>query len=215
MDAEINMQPENDGLERAGGGRRRLERSPREVPRTLDMAGMPGHDSRRPLVLREGDLMRYVRVLRRRWRLGLLIFLAVAGGVTAGSLMQPAVYRATGLLEIRQGADAIPLEALFSSERVTADELETQFGILRSETLADRVISNLNDAGSPSRAGARRAVDAAKAEPLSVERFRKNLTVDPQRGSRLVEVTYERRHSGIGSPRRQLGVRRLPATPHG
>ena len=215
MDAEMNMQPENDGLERAGGGRRRLERSPREVPRTLDMAGMPGHDSRRPLVLREGDLMRYVRVLRRRWRLGLLIFLAVAGGVTAGSLMQPAVYRATGLLEIRQGADAIPLEALFSSERVTADELETQFGILRSETLADRVISNLNDAGSPSRAGARRAVDAAKAEPLSVERFRKNLTVDPQRGSRLVEVSFDADTPELAAARRQLGVRQLPATPHG
>jgi polysaccharide biosynthesis transport protein len=186
----MNIHPENNGLEHVGTGRRRLERAG-EGFRAVDVTEFPGHDIRRAPVLREGDLMRYVRVVRRRSRLGLLIFLVVAGGVAVGSLMQPEVYRATGLMEIRQGADAVPLEALFSSQRVAIDDLETQFGILRSEALAERVVASLGDSGPTSGAGAKTASDAAKSQPISVERFRKNLTVDPQRGSRLVEVSFD------------------------
>lgn len=126
----------------------------------------------------ERDLSRYGEILRRRWRLGLLVFVIVVAGVSAGLLLQPPVYRATGLLEIRrETTSAVPVESLFGSERLGTDELETQFGILRSQTLATRVIDQLTRAGV--------------AVPPTPERLRRELAVDPQKGSRLVAVSYD------------------------
>jgi len=158
------------------------------------LAGREGRRSAMP----ERDLVRYVDVIRRRWGTGLLIFLVVVLGVSAGSMMQPPVYRATGLLEIRQGADAVPVETLLRSERVANDDLETQFGILRSATLAERVIARRApddgaDVKAPDRTTAASAVASrGRLTPrLSTERFRRNLTVNPLRGSRLVEVSFD------------------------
>ena len=137
----------------------------------------------RPTVIGERDLTRYIDVLRRRWRTALVIFTVVAAGVSAGSLMRDPVYRATGLLEIRQGADAVPVETLFSTQRVAADDLETQFGILRSQALAERVVASLREPEVSDRG------DAVAA--WSAERFRKKLIVNPLRGSRLVEVSID------------------------
>lgn len=122
-------------------------------------------------------LGRYLDIARRRWRLGLVILLVVVGGVTAGALMQEPVYRASGLLEIRrESTAAVPVGSLFSAERVSSDELETQYGILKSATLAQRVLAQV-------------AGDASAADGR-LGHFRESLVVNPLRGSRLVEVAY-------------------------
>jgi succinoglycan biosynthesis transport protein ExoP len=141
----------------------------------------------------QGDVRRYLDVLRRRWRTALAVFVVVAGGLMIGTLLRAPVYRATGLLEIRPGSSAVPVEMLFTSERVATDELETQFGILRSGTLAERVVANLT-ATAGHGTDAPSGPDAQPSEarpPLSAERLRRDLVIDPQRGSRLVEVSFD------------------------
>ena len=183
---------------------RRLQTADDEPRLALDIPVADGWDTRRRTVRPERDLARYVDVIRRRWRLGLPIALVVVGGVAAGTMMQDPVYRATGLLEIRQGAEAVPVETLFSSQRVAGDDLETQFGILRSATLAERVVTSLREApdeptqaaAPPSAPTARAPAAPAERKPvrparISMERFRSNLIVNPQRGSRLVEVSFD------------------------
>jgi hypothetical protein len=90
----------------------------------------------------ERDLARYTSCLRRRWRTAVVVFAIVVGGTTAGMMARPPIYRATGLLEIKpESAGTVSVETLFGAERVGSDELETQFGILRSATLASRVVA--------------------------------------------------------------------------
>lgn len=172
--------------------------APREVDYgdALDVA--PPINGRRPTALQERDLARVADAVRRRWRTGLLIFLVVVIGVSTGSLMRAPVYRATGLLEIRQSAGAVPVETLFSTDGISDDDLETQFGILKSAKLAERVIANLGPdervlPDVPEHASlAPRAVDAdTKAAQLSPEALRNGLIVNPHRGSRLVEVSFD------------------------
>lgn len=128
-------------------------------------------------------LRRYAEVMQRRWRTSLLILLVVVGGVGAGAMLQEPVYRASGLLEIRrESTAAVPVGSLFSTEKVTSDDLETQYGILKSATLAQRVLEQQGrDRGG--------ATDEAAAA-ARVGRFRDALVVNPLRGSRLVEVAY-------------------------
>ena len=143
------------------------------------------------------DLLHYRDVLRRRWKTGAAVFLVVAGGVAGGVLLLPSAYRATGLLEIRpEATGSMPVESMFSSERMWKDDLETQFGVLRSTAVAQRALSILK-----ARAAAARphpatppgpgATSAAVTLPGRPEDLQKALTVNPQVGSRLVEVSFQ------------------------
>jgi len=149
---------------------------------------------RRSATLPERDLVRYRDVLLRRWKTGAIVFLVIAAGVSAGVLIAPAVYRATGLLEIRREATGtVPVETMFSSERVTSDDLETQFGILRSAAVAQHAIALLaKTAAAPPQNGTTKASAPATSNlPLTVEDLQKALIVNPQEGSRLVEVSFQ------------------------
>ena len=172
-----------------------------ESDRALETPVPAGREGR-PAVLPDREIVRYLDAARRRWRTGLLIFLVVAAGVSAGTMMQPPVYRATGLLEIRQSTGAVPVETLFSSDRVADDDLETQFGILKSASLAERVIADLSpdekeDASSQAVEAAGPVSDAAPR--LSAERLRNELIVNPHRGSRLVEVSFGSEHPALSA----------------
>src|SRR3990170_5708430 len=82
-------------------------------------------------------------IWRRRWTI-LSVFTVIFVSVLAGTLLQTPIYRATGVLEIRkENADIVPVETLSTLERLSDDYIETQVGILKSQTLAQRVIRHL------------------------------------------------------------------------
>jgi polysaccharide biosynthesis transport protein len=175
-----------------------------------------GWDSPPPMA--NPPLARYWDVIRRRWGTGAILFAVVIGGVTAGALLRTPVYRASALLEIRaDSAGAVPVESLFSlDDKMPSDELETQYGILRSRTLAERVVADMDrytaaaQAAVAAQAAKAAAAQAAKSggaaaqppakqasppaaappNPDEVDDFRTALVVNPQRGSRLVELEY-------------------------
>jgi capsular exopolysaccharide synthesis family protein len=146
------------------------------------------------------DLNRYWSILRTRWRIALGIFGAIVAAVAVGTWMQTPIYRATGTIEIRkQSGDVVPAEALFQSERVSEQYLETQYAVLRSPSVAKSVIAEL---GGPRAAQVRLllglqeeatapGVPADLAEARALAAFEDLLLIDPVRGTRLVRVGFE------------------------
>ncbi|MDI1325524.1 MAG: polysaccharide biosynthesis tyrosine autokinase [Brevundimonas sp.] len=145
------------------------------------------------------------------WRLALKHRLLIIGcflgalviGATLTLLMTP-IYRAQATLQIDREAARI-----FNAEEVTPSEnpaqgeefFQTQYGLLRSRSLAERVIESLGLASSNAaleaigveapEAGGTAATQAARRKAAVLKALEENLSVSPVRGSRLVAVGYE------------------------
>jgi len=169
------------------------------------IAGLPPEPS---------PLVRYWEIVRRRWLAGLLLLSVVVGGIAVGAFLEEPVYRASGLLEIRrESATAVPVDSLFTSEKVTSDDLETQYGILKSQALAQRVLASVAayrrslrasgassgntpepTNGPPQATTGTTGASAAAPDDVpsqgALDRFRQTLIVNPHKGSRLVEVGF-------------------------
>jgi len=158
------------------------------------------------------DLLAYWRVIRkRRWTI-LTVFFVLFTVVLLGTLKQKPTYRARALLEIeKENPNILTVQELFALETVSDTYLETQYKILRSETLARRVIDQFRLdrlAEFNSRAGRRSHPDARGAARLqtfaagdadrdpegyqiTLARFQDRLAVEPIKRSRLVEISFE------------------------
>lgn len=149
------------------------------------------------------------------WRLALkhrlLVLAVLAGALVIGvavTLLTTPLYSATATLQIDREAarvlnvdDAAPREAMVQGEEF----FQTQYGLLRSRSLAERVIEELGldtsdtflktmgvampTAGPGGDVGiAASRVD--KRRELVLQNVQKNLSVNPVRGSRLVTVSF-------------------------
>ncbi len=150
----------------------------------------------------EFHLSQWVAVVRRRYRL----LLAVCGVVLATSLvkyvMTPKEYRATTTLQIeRRVAGIATMENLFRVDPWDMEFYPTQYRLLQSRGLAERVVKNLRLADdpvfNPGRAslvgGKEQGVSAADDEAALgalASRLLAGLEVNPIRNTRLVEVSY-------------------------
>lgn len=164
----------------------------------------------------EIDLLAYWRILvKRRW-----LVLGVLGGVVALSLlvtlMMPPVYRSTATLQIdRESVQAMQVEGFNNAEGAAPDFLTTQYELLKSRALAERVANELQiDARTAERLRSntwwQRATAALRAEGdddgngegddasdelatlgAATGIVRSGLTVEPVRNSRLVRVHYD------------------------
>lgn len=127
-------------------------------------------------------------------------------GVAATLLMQP-LYTSQTMLQIdREASKVLNVEGLMPAEALTGDEfLTTQVGLLKSETLARRVVQSLNLAQDPAflrMAGqdlpeerrpvkaTRRTKSAATLEGELTQTLVDNTSVTQQRGSRLVSIAF-------------------------
>lgn len=162
------------------------------------------------------DLRTYWRIIRkRRWTI-LTIFFVLFTVVLIGTLKQTPIYRAQALLEIsKENPDILTVQELFELETVSDSYLETQYKILRSNSLAGRVIEELGlhklpeftPSGSwpwskkeeePKPSGQTFAVGSStylepdsEAYQVALARFLDWLDVEPVKRSRLVEVRFE------------------------
>lgn len=147
------------------------------------------------------------------WRLGLKHRFVILGslaaalvlGLAATLLMTP-IYTASTTLQIdREAARVLDVDDVQPQESMIQGEefFQTQYGILRSRSLAERVIDSLGLANSdtfleqmgasapdlPEESTAAARVAARQARVLKL--VQENLGVVPTRGSRLVTVTFE------------------------
>lgn len=128
---------------------------------------------------------------------------ALVIGAAITMLMTP-IYTAQATLQIDREAARV-----FTSEDVTPREsmsqgeefYQTQYGLLRSRSLAERVVEGLGLASSdraletlgveaPARTGTA-AAQAERRRNLAIATLQANLSVNPVRGSRLVAVGYD------------------------
>ena len=127
---------------------------------------------------------------------------ALVIGVALTLLMTP-IYTAHATLQIdRESARVFNSEEVAPRESMIQGEefFQTQYGLLRSRSLAERVIENLRLARSddslrslgveppPSRGSA--AEQATRRRAAALEAVQENLSIAPVRGSRLVAVGY-------------------------
>lgn len=141
-------------------------------------------------------------VLKHKW----VIIGSVVGclllGIAATLLMQP-LYTSRTMLQIdREASKVLNVEGLMPAEALTGEEfLTTQVGLLKSETLARRVVQSLNLAQDPTflRMAGREAPEkrassdaksAATLENDLTDTLMRNTRVTQQRGSRLVSIDF-------------------------
>ena len=150
--------------------------------------------------------------IRRHRRAILIAFLLVFAIVTVWTVCQKTVYRSQGLLEIaRENPSIVTAQDLFTVDSVSDAYLETQYKILKTDTLAERVIEELGLdhvkefnppksswwkmtgqtksrlSGPGLRAGGKDPV--AHQNTLSL--FQSRLEISPVKRSRLIEISFE------------------------
>lgn len=144
------------------------------------------------------------------WRLALkhriLIIGCFLGALVIGAaltLLMTPIYTAQATLQIdRESARVFNAEEVAPRESMIQGEefFQTQYGLLRSRSLAERVIENLGLASSdeslkvlgvePPAMKGTAADQAARRRAAALEAIQENLSVSPIRGSRLVAVGY-------------------------
>ncbi|MBB4084144.1 GumC family protein [Brevundimonas lenta] len=150
------------------------------------------------------DLASYWRLALKHRVLILGCFLAALAIGAALTLLMTPIYTAQATLQIDREASRV-----FDAEDVTPREsmsqgeefFQTQYGLLRSRSLAERVVESLGLASSdqalanlgvepPARVGSA-AAQAERRRNAALAAVQANLSVTPVRGSRLVAVGYD------------------------
>lgn len=162
--------------------------------------GWVGQSDDQPTV----DLTAYWRLaLKYRFLIIGCFLAALVVGATLTLLMTP-VYTAQATLQIdREAARVFDSEDVTPTENMAQGEefFQTQYGLLRSRSLAERVIESLGLASSnealaamgveaPDASGTA-ASQATRRKAAALRALQNNLSVSPVRGSRLVAVGYD------------------------
>src|SRR6266403_6299161 len=164
----------------------------------------------------------YARILRKRLQAVLIVFFILFSVTLIATLKQKPVYRAQALLEIQKENPDIPtIKELYELEEVSDAYLRTQYSILGSESLARRVIDQLQLESLPefnsrkwwqlwpiTKKSSARQVFAVGPMPEShdrelsqrvLERCQDRLTIDPISRSRLVAVRFDSRDAELAA----------------
>jgi capsular exopolysaccharide synthesis family protein len=152
-------------------------------------------------------------IVKRKWTVMTFFAIVVISVVTTTFLMTP-IYRASLTLQIeRQEAKVVDFQGVTPNEMQadTKDFYQTQYELLKSRTLAQRVIEQLNLAEhplyakkepswldslksvmQPAEAGEVAPADEEQSRRLALQkRFLDELTVEPVRLSRLVKLHFD------------------------
>lgn len=165
-----------------------------------------------PEVSGKFDYYRYLRIaVKYRWLIAGITSTAVILAIALTFLMTP-VYRATASVQIdRDKINVVDMKDVQSDDSMNGVEyLQTQYELLASRSLAERVVAALGLTDDPAfspKAGQGFSIggllSSTKAEPqdatddlekrtrLTVDKLLRMLTVAPVRGSRIVKVSID------------------------
>jgi uncharacterized protein involved in exopolysaccharide biosynthesis len=139
-------------------------------------------------------------LVKWRWLIAAVSALGIAAGVTATLLTTP-IYRATTTIQI--DLEPAKVEAVQNPQAQNYDDPEkyylTQYELLKSRTLAERVVQDQNlayddaflNSGHPSASLVHASGDRAARTARATGKVMAGLTIDPVRASRLVKVSYD------------------------
>jgi succinoglycan biosynthesis transport protein ExoP len=145
------------------------------------------------------NLREYFHILLKRklWVIG--TFLVIFLGVALFTFLRTPIYRPTAMLQITQDnpASQVSIDNTLSKLTGTSDTdkfLRTQYKILHSQSLALRVIKDLNLSQHPDYKAIREnnpKKSDSEIENLMIAAFLKRLEVTPVKNSFLVQVSYK------------------------
>jgi polysaccharide biosynthesis transport protein len=146
----------------------------------------------------EVHLRDYLRVLqKRRWTL-IAFFVILVTTVAVVTFTVRPVYRSTVQILIdRENPNVVSIQDVLAIDATAYDYYQTQYEILKSETLARRVIDRLHlDRNPEFQFGSAPAEGSTNLDPEDKNRrlvraFLSALTVSPIRNSRLVNVSFD------------------------
>ncbi|WP_374600453.1 GumC family protein [Brevundimonas sp.] len=167
---------------------------------TAEQGGWSADEDNTPVF----DLAAYWRLALKHRILLIACFLGALAVGTALTLLMTPIYTAQATLQIdREAARVFNSEDVTPRETMTQGEdfYQTQYGLLRSRSLTERVVDSLGLASSDAAltslyvsipAGDGSAAERARARrELAIRTIQQNLSVSPIRGSRLVAVGYD------------------------
>jgi succinoglycan biosynthesis transport protein ExoP len=149
-------------------------------------------------------------ILKWRWTI-FTIFTIVVTTVTIGTFSMKPVYKATATIQIEKEAPKVlSFEDVLPTNTQSDDYYQTQYGILKSRTLAQRVINKLSLEDHPQFKDVIKLVTEANAEatdPVVEEKRQKeilksfldSLEVEPVRNSRLVGLSFNSNYPELSS----------------
>lgn len=133
------------------------------------------------------DLWRLLQ--KYKWILLASLAIGIAGGAIVSMITTP-LYRGTATLEI--GKESVQIVDVGNSQPVAMSDtqsLETQYGLLRSTSLAERVADGMKLVEDP------RFAEPAAPGPARLDqaaaRLQRDLKVEPVSNSRLVKISYD------------------------
>lgn len=152
------------------------------------------------------DLRRIWHVVLKRWWVlaGSLALFLIAGVVI--TLLSTPVYRASATIQIdREAAQVVDVEGVLPTESTQGAQefYQTQYGLLKSRSLADRVVTGLGLAADPlyaednrrspgqARPAAIAPAQTADRKRQAIAQFSRNLRVTQSVNSRLVTISYD------------------------
>ena len=151
------------------------------------------------------DYRRHIGVLiKHRWLIAGIAAVSLALGLLH-TLLQTPTYRASATIQInRAGANISGVAGLEPVETGTSTEFyQTQYELLKSRALAERVVSSLNLAAEPqlfepppSLMGTIRSFILSPADPqarsdMALEAVMSGLSVEPVRSSTIVRISFD------------------------
>ena len=200
------MRPDDSMEDAQGGGRRgqyvTAAYDPVIIHAGRDVAPAEWWSEQRPEEApSEFNVLEYWRIILKHRFVVLGVFAAaIAIGIAATLLMKPIYSAATTIQIDRESVKVVDSDALTPTDMAGSEEFfQTQYGLLKSRSLATRVVDNLGLArdgrfiksmglSDPSGSGAeltalrRKRATSALTEALSIR---------PVRGSRLVAITFD------------------------
>ena len=175
-----------------------VEPRPRELSVPFQRFATEEHESGGEFVLRD-----YWRTIHaRRWTIIFVTALALTGAMIYNFVQVP-TYRATATIQIdREEPDLARIDDQYRPTIEQPDYIETQYKVLRSRSLARRVVGKLDlEDRVEFQAGQEHLEDQSPEDTLlagdgpiasaAVNTFLERLGVSPGKGTRLVEVNFE------------------------
>jgi capsular exopolysaccharide synthesis family protein len=146
----------------------------------------------------EIHLRDYLRVLqKRRWTAITFFVILVTVVAVVTFTIQPVYRSAVQILIERENPNVVSIQEVLAVDATATDYYQTQYEILKSETLARRVIDRLKLGQNPDfQNPSARSEDSTSPDPEENSRrwlktFLSRLTVSPIRNSRLVKVEFD------------------------
>src|ERR1051325_10047556 len=142
----------------------------------------------------EVHLSQYWNVIRKRWKVAAAIVFVVMMGTFLASYFSQPLYRAKIQIEIEDENQNVTIEDLFGIASSDQEFLQTQYVLLRSRGLAERVIEDhklLNDPEfyPPGVAGKTQAEIQSITEGMAGSLL-SGIAIQPVHNTRLVEISY-------------------------